>query len=66
MTTSEHLRHLLKMLSPPFTENVKAWAWDRAKEIAQDREHADLPRLLKEAMQPKSAKDTPTTTRASE
>jgi len=55
MTTSEHLAHLLKLLSPPFTANWKAWAWDRAKEIAQDREHADLPRLLKEAMQPASS-----------
>lgn len=65
MTTSEHLEHLLWMLLPPFTENYKAWAWDRAKEIAKDPEHADLPLLLTEAMS-KPAKATPTTTTGSE
>lgn len=50
MKTSEHLAHLLQMLSPPFTANFKAWAWDRAKEIAADPDHADLPARLKAAM----------------
>lgn len=52
MTTSEHLEHLLWMLLPPFTENYKAWAWDRAKEIAKDPEHAELPQMLAAAMRP--------------
>lgn len=57
MTTSEHLAHLLKMLAPPFTENYKAWAWDRAKEIAKDPEHAELPKMLAAAM---TSTSTPT------
>lgn len=60
MTTSEHLAHLLKMLEPPFTANWKAWAWDRAQEIAADPEHADLPALLTAAMRAR-ATDTATT-----
>ncbi|AMM23185.1 hypothetical protein [Variovorax sp. PAMC 28711] len=58
MTTSDHLAHLLKMLAPPFTANVKAWAWDRAKEIAQDPEHAELPQLLQQAMRSKAISTT--------
>lgn len=50
MTTSEHLAQLLRMLAQPFTENYKAWAWDRAKEIAKDPEHAELPQMLTAAM----------------
>jgi hypothetical protein len=60
MTTAQHLAHLLWLMSPPFTQAWKVYAWARAKEIAADPEHADLPRLLAEAMQ---GKDTaiPTT-----
>ena len=59
MTTSQHLAHLLWMLEPPFTANVKAWAWDRAQEIAADPEHAELPDLLKAAMAARSSRTTP-------
>lgn len=50
-----HLQHLLKLLTPPFTANWKAHCWHRAKELSQDPELADLPRLLTESMkgQPK-------------
>jgi len=51
MTTDQHLAHLLWLLSPPFTEAWKVYAWARANEIAKDPEHAELPRLLTEAMQ---------------
>ena len=58
MTTSEHLVHLLKMLEPPFTANWKAWAWDRAQEIAADPEHAALPTLLTAAMRARASSAT--------
>lgn len=45
------------MLAPPFTENFKAWAWDRAQEIAKEPEHEELPQLLVSAMRSKA---TPT------
>lgn len=49
------LNHLLLLLKPPFTMGWKAHCWHRAKELSQDPELADLPRLLTESMkgQPK-------------
>ena len=58
MTTSEHLAHLLWLMSPPFTQAWKVYAWARAKEIAADPEHADLPRLLTEAMNARESSPT--------
>ena len=51
MTTEQHLAHLLQLLAPPFSSHWKAYVWERAKEIAaNDREHADLPEMLKRAV----------------
>lgn len=50
MTTDQHLAHLRRLLAPPFAANWKAYVWARAQEIAQEPEHAELPRLLAEAM----------------
>jgi len=64
--TSLHLElsHLVRISSTPAWEEYATW---KAKQYArQFPEYADLPRLLKEAMQPKPAKDTSTDTQESE
>lgn len=50
MTLEQHIEHLLNLLSPPFTENWRPYAWSRAKELAKDPELAELPSLLTYAM----------------
>lgn len=60
MTLTEHLNHLLWLMEPPFTEAFKGHCWNRAQEIARDREFADLPSLLTAEMQKRSKPSTPT------
>lgn len=54
MTIDQHLAHLLWLMSPPFADAWKAYAWARAKEIAADPEHAALPEMLAAAMRAKA------------
>lgn len=48
------LNHLVNLCAPPYRESWSAYAWAKAKGLAEhDPEtYADLPRLLKEAMTP--------------
>lgn len=63
MTIDQHLAHLLKLLDPPFTENWRAYAWNRAKELAQQPDLQELPALLESAMRSR-ATPTPSTREA--
>ena len=46
-----HLRHLLWLLEPPFTEGWRRYVWARAQELADaNPDLADLPSALTEAM----------------
>lgn len=65
MSTQEHLDWLLSLLESEYANGWKAWVWNRAKEIAQDPEHADLPRLLEEAMSQRSLKNEEAATESS-
>lgn len=60
MTLQDHLKHLLWLMEPPFTEAFKGHCWHRAQDIAMDPEMADLPGLLTAEMQKRSKASTPT------
>jgi hypothetical protein len=60
MTLAEHLKHLLWLMEPPFTEAFKGHCWQRAQDIAMDPEMADLPSLLTAEMQKRSNRNIPT------
>ena len=60
MTLSEHLKHLLWLMEPPFTEAFKGHCWHRAQEIARDPEMAALPGLLTAEMQKRLSASTQT------
>lgn len=45
------LEHMLRLLQPPFTANWKRYVWAKAKEMSQEPEFAELPKLLAERMQ---------------
>lgn len=47
------LAHLVNLMAPPFRENFKAFCWDKALRLAETdaEEFAELPALLKAAMQ---------------
>lgn len=51
------LAHLVNLMAPPYRENWKTYCWAKAGYLAESnpKEYAELPRLLKEAMQPKSS-----------
>ena len=50
------LQHLIGLMDP-YREAWKAHCWAEAQRLAQEspQDYADLPRLLKEAMQPASS-----------
>lgn len=50
MNLDQHLAHLLWLLSPPFSDAWKAYAWARAKELAADPKLASLPQMLTDAV----------------
>jgi hypothetical protein len=60
MTKAEHLKHLLWLMEPPFTEAFKGHCWQRAQDIAMDPEMSDLPSLLTAEMQKRSNRNIPT------
>lgn len=62
------LAHLVALMAPPFRANWDRYCWAKANVLAESnpKDYGDLPRLLKEAMQPSAARATPTTTTASE
>jgi len=53
------LEHLVNLMAPPFRDNFKAFCWDKALRLAATDASvfAELPALLKAAMQPKGAND---------
>lgn len=55
MTLTEHLHHLLWLMEPPFTENWKAYCWDKANSLAREdaERYAQLPADLAAAMKAK-------------
>lgn len=65
MNLQEHLSWLLYLLKPPFTEAWKQHCWHRAKELANDPELSDLPRLLAEAMLRQSSSNVESATASS-
>jgi len=48
--TRVELEHLVKLMAPPFRDNLKAFCWDKALRLAKRPEFAELPELLKERM----------------
>ena len=55
MDLNAHLAHLVALLHPEYAQGWKAYVWQRAKELSNQPELADLPRLLTEAMRTKAA-----------
>ncbi len=71
MTNTERLKaeldHLIHLLAPPFTHAWKAHVDDKvSKLVAWDKAYAELPRMLREAMQksdqPKKGSESYSTT----
>ena len=54
MTLTDHLKHLLWLMEPPWTEAFKGHCWQRAQDIAMDPEMSELPSLLTAEMQKRS------------
>lgn len=51
MDQEAHLEHPLFLISPPFFQNFKDFAWDKAKRLAAERpELSTLPTRLNESV----------------